>query len=226
MRPLSDDLRQRILDAVDHHEGSQRELAERFAVNPSTIARLLQLRRQTGSAAPRPHGGGKPPTLNPDALEQLRRLVQEAPDATLDQYRQRLGVQGSIMIIWRGLKRLGITRKKKSPRAAERDRPEVHLAPGLRPGDVVIFDNLAAHLGPAVAEALEGAGASVLRLPPYSPDFTPIEQLFSKLKGRLERLGARTKDRLYQAIRQALGQVTPRDILGWFQHAGLRATHV
>ena len=66
MRPLSNDLRQRILDAVDNHEGTQRELAERFAVNPSTITRLLQLRRQTGSAAPRPHGGGKPPTLDPE----------------------------------------------------------------------------------------------------------------------------------------------------------------
>jgi transposase len=313
MRPLSDDLRQRILDAVDNHEGSQRELAERFAVNPSTITRLLQLRRQTGSAAPRPHGGGKPPTLDPDALERLRQLVREDSDATLEQYRQRLGIQGSIMIIWRGLKRLGITRKKKSLHAAERDRPEVQnqrrafrrnvqpiepkrlvfvdeagvttamtpaygraprgervessapaswqsvtvvaamgldgvrapmaypggtgaatfeayveqiLVPELRPGDVVVFDNLAAHRGPAVAEAIEGAGACVLRLPPYSPDFTPIEQLFSKLKERLRRLGTRTKDRLYQAIREALNHVTPQDILGWFQHAGLRATHV
>src|SRR5262245_45136901 len=119
MRPLSQDLRQRILDAVDHQEGSQRELAERFAVDPSTIARLLKLRRQTDSAAPRPHGGGKPPTLDSDALERLRQLVREDPDATLEQYRQRLGVRGSIMIIWRGLKRLGITRKKKSLRAAE-----------------------------------------------------------------------------------------------------------
>ena len=89
MRPLSNDLRQRILDAVDNHEGTQRELAERFAVNPSTITRLLQLRRQTGSAAPRPHGGGKPPTLDPERLERLRQLVAEDPDATLEQYRQR-----------------------------------------------------------------------------------------------------------------------------------------
>lgn len=84
MRPLSNDLRQRILDAVDNHEGSQRELAERFAVNPSTIVRLLQLRRQTGSAAPRPHGGGKPPTLDSEGLERLRQLVAEDPDATLN----------------------------------------------------------------------------------------------------------------------------------------------
>jgi transposase len=311
MRPLSNDLRQRILDAVDNHEGPQRELAERFAVNPSTITRLLQQRRRTGSAAPRPHGGGKPPTLDSEGLDRLRRLVADDPDATLEQYRRRLGVEGSIMIIWRGLKRLGITRKKKSLHAAERDRPEVQeqrrafrrevepiapkrlvfvdeagvttamtpaygraprgervessapaswrsltvvaamgldgvrapmaypggtgaatfeayvervLVPELRPGDVVVFDNLAAHLGPAVAEAIEGAGARVLRLPPYSPDFTPIEPLFSKLKERLRRLGARTKERLYAALREALEQVTTQDILGWFRHAGLRAT--
>jgi transposase len=311
MRPLSNDLRQRILDAVDHREGSQRELAERFAVNPSTIVRLLQLRRQTGSAAPRPHGGGTPPTLDPDALERLRQLVRDDPEATLEQYRQRLGIEGSIMIIWRGLKRLGITRKKKSLHATERDRPEVQkqrrafrrkvdpiepkrlvfvdeagvttamipaygraprgervassapaswqsvtfvaamgldgvrapmaypggtsaatfeayveqiLVPELRPGDVVVFDNLSAHLGPGVAVAIERAGARVLRLPPYSPDFTPIEHLFSQLKERLRRLGARTTDRLYQAIREALNHVKPQDILGWFRHAGLCAT--
>jgi transposase len=311
MRPLSNDLRQRILDAVDHHEGTQRELAERFAVDPSTITRLLQLRRKTGSAAPRPHGGGKPPTLDAKRLERLRQLVAEDPDATLKEYRQRLGITGSIMIISRGLVRLGITRKKKSLHAVERDRPEVQkqrrrfrrkvkpiepkrlvfvdeagvttsmtpafgraprgerveasapaswqsltvvaamsldgvrapmaypggtsaatfeayvqqiLVPELRPGDVVVFDNLAAHLGPAVAEAIEGAGACVMRLPPYSPDFTPIEQLFSKVKERLRRVGARTKERLYGALREALAQVTPDDIEGWFQHAGLRAT--
>src|SRR5262245_38207968 len=121
MRPLSIDLRQRILDAVDNHEGSQRELAERFDVNPSTIVRWLQLRRRTGSAAPRPHAGGKPPVLGPEDLERLRQLVADDPDATLAQYRRRMGVAGSIMIIWRGLKRLGITRKKKSPHAAEPD---------------------------------------------------------------------------------------------------------
>lgn len=100
---------------------------------------------------------------------------------------------------------------------------EQGLVPELRSGDVVVFDNLAAHLGLAVAEAIEGAGDRPLRLPPYRPDFTPIEQLFSKLKGRLRRLGAWTKERLYAALREALEQVTPRDILGWFQYAGTRA---
>jgi transposase len=125
MKPLSNDLRERILNAVDHHEGSRRKLAVRFSVDVSTITRLLQLRRQTGSSGPRPHGGGVPPTLDPEGLERLRALVKEDPDATLETLKQRLGISGSIMIVWRALKKLGITVKKKSPHAAERDRPDV-----------------------------------------------------------------------------------------------------
>ena len=124
MRPLSNDLRERILDAVDNHEGSRRKLAARFDVDV-TITRLLQLRRQTGSIEPRPHGGGGRPTLDQDALERLRRLVEEHPDATLADLRDRLGVSGSRMIIWRALQKLGITRKKKTKHASERDTPEV-----------------------------------------------------------------------------------------------------
>jgi transposase len=97
------------------------------------------------------------------------------------------------------------------------------LVPALRPGDVVVFDNLSSHLGPAVFEAIEGAGANVLRLPPYSPDFNPIEEMFSKFKGFLRRVGARAKESLYDAIGEGLREITEQDILGWFQHAGLCA---
>jgi transposase len=98
------------------------------------------------------------------------------------------------------------------------------LVPALHAGDIVVFDNLSAHLKPAVTEAIEGAGASVLPLPPYSPDLTPIEEMFSKVKEFLRRVAARTKGNLYEAIGEALGQVTVHDILGWFQQAGLCAT--
>src|SRR5512147_1923309 len=125
MKPLSNDLHQRILDAVDNREGSRRKLAARFKVNVSTITRLLQLRRQTGSSDPRPHGGGIAPALDQDALERLRGLVEETPDATLEALRQKLGVSGSVMIICRGLQKLGLPLKKKSPHASERDTPEV-----------------------------------------------------------------------------------------------------
>ena len=96
------------------------------------------------------------------------------------------------------------------------------LVPELHEGDVVVFDNLKPHLAAGVAKSIEGAGAHVLPLPPYSPDYTPIEEMFSKVKQDLRRAEART--RLYDAVGEALWRVTPQDILGWFRHAGLCAT--
>jgi transposase len=98
------------------------------------------------------------------------------------------------------------------------------LVPALRRGDVVVFDNLGSHLSPAVFEAIGRAGASVLPRPPYSPDYTPIEEMFSKVKGFLRRVGARAKEQLYGAIGEGLREVTGQDILGWFRHAGLCAS--
>src|SRR3954469_9863400 len=125
MQPLSNDLRSRILDAVDNREGSRRKLAVRFKVNTSTITKLLQLRRETGSTEPPPHRGGGAPTLEGDALERLRALVEETPDATLEALRQKMGVSGSRMILCRALQKLGLPLKKKTPHASERDTPEV-----------------------------------------------------------------------------------------------------
>ena len=94
------------------------------------------------------------------------------------------------------------------------------LVPALHRGDVVVFDNLSSHLSPEVCEAIERAGARVLPLPPYSPDFNPIEEMFSQFKEFLRRVGARAKEHLYDAIGEGLREVTPQDILGWFRHAG------
>ena len=99
------------------------------------------------------------------------------------------------------------------------------LVPELHAGDVVILDNIKPHLGTEVAQAIERAGARVLPLPPYSPDYTPIEEMFSKVKRGLRRAKARAKTELYEVLGEVLKQVTPDDILGWFQHAGLCATH-
>jgi transposase len=88
---------------------------------------------------------------------------------------------------------------------------------------VVVFDNLSSHLSPAVFEAIGRVGARVLPLPPYSPDFTPIVEMFSKFKEFLRRIGARAKDHLYDAIGEGLRQVATQDILGWFRHVGLGA---
>jgi transposase len=97
------------------------------------------------------------------------------------------------------------------------------LVPELHPGDVVLFDNLRAHLGSSITAAIKQAGAEVLPLPPYSSDYTPIEELWSKAKQLLRRAAARSRDGLYEALGKTLEQVTVQDILGWFQHTGLYA---
>jgi transposase len=94
------------------------------------------------------------------------------------------------------------------------------LAPALRPGDVVVMDNLAAHKVAAVRETVEAAGATVLYLPPYSPDLNPIEKMWSKVKQLLRSAAARTKDALEAAIAAALAAVTADDCRGWFESCG------
>jgi transposase len=101
---------------------------------------------------------------------------------------------------------------------------EQMLAPQLRAGDVVVWDNLAPHQVSTAKAAVERMGATLLFLPPYSPDFTPIEGMFSKVKMYLRRVAARTEQAVYTALGDALRRVTPQDITGWFRHAGLCAT--
>jgi transposase len=312
MGPYSKDLRERVAAAVDRGEDSQREIARMFCVSLTFVFRLLKRRRDADTLDPKPHGGCPPPALGPGDMQRLAELIDEHPDATLEQLRQQGGFSCSLTTIWRALRRLGLTRKKKTLHADQQDRPDVQkkrrsfrrkvkqiepqrlvfvdetgvttamtptyawaprgerayasapgawesvtviaalgldgvraplmfpgstnaitfesyieqvLAPALHEGDVVVFDNLSAHLGPAVAEVIEGAGASVLPLPPYSPDYTPIENMLSKVKEFLRRVAARAKGDLYNAIADALREVTDQDIIGWFQNAGLYAAH-
>jgi transposase len=311
MRPYSLDLRERILAALDAHDGSIRWVARIFRVSTSFVVRLLRRRRATGTIDPEPHRGGPPPALGPDDLKRLADLVREQPDATLEQLKQRGGFRCSLKTLWYALDRLGLTRKKKSLHADQRDRPDVQakraefrrevgtiatkrlvfvdetgvtttmtpadaraprgqrvvdtvpaswetvtviaalgleevrapvvftgstdaavfqayvdqvLVPELRAGDVVVFDTIKPHLSAAVAKSIEGAGAGVLPLPPYSPEYTPIEEMFSQLKQGLRRAEARTKAGLVEAVGEVLRSVTRQDIRGWFEHAGLCAT--
>lgn len=311
MRPYSLDLRERVAAAVDHREGSQREIARRFRVSLSFIVRLLQRRRNTDTLSPKPHGGGPRPALSRHDQQRLRRLVEKQNDATLKQLKQRGHFSCTLTTIWNTLRRLGLTYKKKTLHAEERSRPDVQkkrrrfrrevqriepkrlvfvdetgvntamtpthawsprgerasgtvptswgtltfiaalgldgvraplafpgatdaaafqtyvntvLVPELHAGDIVVFDNLSSHLSSSVAAAIEQAGAEVLRLPPYSSDYTPIEELWSKAKQFLRRVAARSRTSLYDALGQALEHVTAQDIIGWFQHAGLCAT--
>jgi transposase len=94
------------------------------------------------------------------------------------------------------------------------------LAPSLRTGQIVVMDNLQAHKRERVRQVIEDKGCQLLFLPAYSPDFSPIEETFSKLKIFLRRVGARTREALEEAICQALLTVTARDAHGWFTHCG------
>jgi transposase len=311
MKPYSLDLRERVAAAVEHHEGSWRQIARRFRVSVSFITRLQRRHRQTGDLNPEPHGGGHPPALDEAACHRLQEVLRARPDATLQELRQRLRLSCSLTALWRTLRRLRITRKKKTRRHEEQDRPDVQerraafteevaavdpehlvfvdesgantamtraygrapagervpgpvpghwesvtmlaglrlagvvapwvfegatdnaafetyvtevLVPALRPGDVVVWDHLQPHEQAVVVQAVEAAGATVKPLPPHSPDLTPIEKLWSKVKGKLRTLAARTVRRVYGAVGTALRGVTLRDILGWFRSCGLCPT--
>ncbi len=304
MRSLSLDLRTRIVALVEEGEHSLRELAVLFRVNLSTIVRLLQRYRGTGSVAPKPHGGGMPRKLNAKAVARLLELVKQQPDATLAELRAQLGIPCSLMTIFRALKRNRISRKKKTRHAEERDTPRVRkqrktfcekmatvspehlvfvdetgattamgreygrapigervqatapgawknvtlisglrgtgeiaslafpgatdrpafetyvekiLVPELRAGDVVVWDNLSPHKSAAARSAIEAVGARVEPLPVYSPDLSPIEEMFSKVKDGLRSIAARTIDGVMAAMGQVLNKVTPHDVLGWFR---------
>ena len=310
MGPYSMDLRERVAAAIDEGQ-SQRQVARRFGVSLSFVTRLIKRRRDAGTLAPKPHGGGRRPALDFVQRFRLARLISQQPDATLEELKGRGGFTCTLTALWRATRRLRLTYKKKTPHPSERDEPRVKakrrryrakvrqiepgrlafvdetgvntsmtrsharaprgeraigsaptswssetviaavgldgvkaplvfpgatdttafqeyvdqvLVPELKPGDVVVFDNLKPHLAPGVAESIEGAGARVLRLPPYSSDYNPIEELWSKFKAKLRAIGARTKGELYQAVGDALDQVTVQDILGWFNHSGVYAT--
>jgi len=304
MNAYSQDLRKRIVETVQRGDGTLRQIARRFLVSVSFVTRLLQLHCGTGSLEPRPHGGGNPAVLGPEDREQLRQLVRQQPDATLEELHQRLGASCSLMTISRALHKLGPPRKKKIPRAQEQDRPEVQqqrrefctklasldprrlvfvaesgvntamtrtygrapvgqrvytntpgrwesitltcgprlsgvtaplafpgatnsdifetyvedvLVPELKPGDVVIWDNLKPHQSEEAIRAVEAAGARVEPLPPWSPDLTPIEEMVSKVKGAMKSAAARTAEAVYAAFASALHDVTLEDITGWFR---------
>jgi transposase len=94
------------------------------------------------------------------------------------------------------------------------------LAPALRPGQVVVMDNLGAHRPKRVRELIEERGCELIYLPPYSPDLNPIEEALSKIKHILRKIGARTKETLIEAMGRALAAVSAQDVRGFFVHCG------
>jgi len=114
------DLRERVVPACDEKRGSRQHIAKLYGVSTAWIRRLLQRRRERGTIAPKPHGGGRRPKIAGRKLDRLKELVQQQPDATLVELRDRCGVDASIMAVHRALERLESRFKKsRSTRASK-----------------------------------------------------------------------------------------------------------
>lgn len=98
------------------------------------------------------------------------------------------------------------------------------LRPTIKPGDVLVLDNLSAHHASQIEEVAAGCGAEVIWLSPYSPDFSPIELMWSKIKGAMRSAKARTQEELERAFQAARELVTESDCVGWFTHCGYQVT--
>ena len=101
---------------------------------------------------------------------------------------------------------------------------EQHLVQTLRPGDCVVMDNLSAHKDRAAREAIERAGASIMFLPPYSPDLNPIEKLWSKIKEFVRRRATDTREMFDNAVGTAISIIENSDLVGWIRHCGYAIT--
>jgi transposase len=112
MVAYSQDLRARVLAAVDAAEGTQEEIAQRFRVSARWIRKMLALRASTGSIAPKPRSGGRKLLIQGQTADALQTSIRNAPDGTLQELREATGFHGCLMTVWRAIRRLNITRKK------------------------------------------------------------------------------------------------------------------
>lgn len=313
MKAYSDDLRRKIVQAYLNKEGSFRDLAERFSVSLNFVWLLWKRFQTTGSVRPKAHAGGQVSVMDKDRLSILRDLVRQRNDATLvelqGQFRQKTGLQVGTGTLSLALKKLGLSRKKKTFHATERIndpdiieeraefrrempkmdarrivfidetgtnlgmareygwasvgcRAEGHrpsdpgqnitligglnscgivaplmfpgsldgnifktyveqvLVPELRPGDTVLLDNLSSHKVSGIKDILARAGATLKFLPRYSPELSPLEKAWSKIKAELRTAAARSYESLVEAVKQALGKTSKKDAEGWFEGCG------
>lgn len=318
MKAYSDDLRRKIVQAYLNKEGSLRDLAERFSVSLNFVWLLWRRYQATGSVRPKAHAGGQVSVMDKDRLSILRDLVRQQNDATLaelqEQFRQKTGLQVSTGTLSLALKKLGLSRKKKTFHATERTndpdiieeraefrqempkmdtqhivfidetgtnlgmareygwapegcRAEGHrpfnpgqnitligglnscgivaplmfpgsldgnvfktyveqiLVPELRPGDIVLLDNLSSHKVSGIKDILARAGATLKFLPRYSPELSPIEKGWSKIKTDLRTAAARSYESLVEAVKQALDKISKKDAEGWFEGCGYCIEH-
>lgn len=308
MRAYSLDIRERIVSCWQEGE-SKPSIAERFRVSLSSVKRYIRRFKTYGHVCPTEQRR-MPGKLTKRLRKRLAKQVEEHPDYTLGQHAQlwydKYKKQVSESCLSRALRRMGITRKKKTLGAVERDEEARRifrevirelkaedvvivdesgsrigmiplygraphgsrvydrvirnygknvtllasmtlkgmqaamtlegavdeatfeafirdaLLPTLQPGQIVIMDNLSSHKTDAVEQLIKQAGCQLLFLPAYSPDLSPIEEAFSKLKAFLRRCRCQTISELMEAIGQSLNNITATDARGWVAHAGFR----
>ncbi len=313
MKPYSNDFRHKVIEAYNSGKRSLRKTAARFSVSVDFVWRLSKRFREFGSVEPKPHGGGQSLKIQGEALNFLRQLIETKPDATLAElceqlyYTKQLKVSEST--VCRALKKLGLSRKKKTFHATEREQDEAvqkerqryqqkmptmdvkrlifvdetginlgmareyaralvgeraeghkpfnsgeHLSvvgalgisgvtaamilegaidgdtftgfleqlvvPKLREGDILVMDNLSAHKVGSLESMITATRAKLQYLPRYSPELSPIEHCWSKMKTFLRTVAARTHDDVIKGVKEALEAVTENDSSGWFKHCG------
>src|SRR5271165_4612096 len=294
-KPYSQDLRDRVIDAVRKGAMSRRAAARRYEISESVAIKWLERVERDGSRAPVGHGGHRASKLMPHR-EFLEAARTEKSDITLQALCDRLlserGVKADTSMMSRFFRRIGVTLKKRPSSRASRIAPtsrrlvfldetwtktnmtrlrgwapkgerlvdkvphgrwktatflaalrndrieapclfdgpingerfrayvEQFLTPTLKPGDVVILDNLGSHKGKAVRRAIRDVGARLVFLPKYSPDLNPIEQVFAKFKTLLRKAGARSYEAVSQACAQILAQYPPEECAAYIRNAG------
>ncbi len=173
------------------------EAARTFGIGISTVKRYVVKAHKGQDLAPR-RAPGKRCTLDEEAMRLLESDLKVRPAHTLSQRRTREVFETYI---------------------------EQMLGPALRPGQIVVMDNLSSHKGERARELIEERGCELLYLPPYSPDLNPLEEAFAKVKGLLREAEVRTREALVDTIGRALSAVSARDALGYFEHCGYHASN-
>lgn len=144
-------------------------------------------------------------------------IGEKSPGKAIHGHWQTMTMIGAIALDgWRGF----ITINAPTDGDVFRAFVEQQLVPNLRPDDCVVMDNLAAHKRPDIIAAIRAAGADVLFLPPYSPEYNPIEKAWAKLKELLRRLATLTRDAFDKAVAAAMSEITTADMNAWTVHAG------
>src|SRR5947209_4638155 len=219
---LSLDLRRRVVEAIEGGM-TRRQAALRFGISPSSAIRWALLSGSSGDLRPQKQGGDrKSKRIEP----KMARLRGRAPRGQRCKAAIPHG-HWKTTTFTAGLRATGIAAPMVIDGPMDGDAFRTYVAailvPELKSGDIVIMDNLPAHRVSGVREAIEQAGARLLYLPPYSPDFNPIENAFAKFKTLLRATAARTIPDLWNAIADAINRFTPDECRNYFAAAGYDA---